>query len=130
MLYNAASLATPSEFDQPSDAVRTEVGIIAEQIKVLLGKDEADYLFYRLGPRDGAFDSQVPITEKLAGYVRSIFVVQARTTDCDCSTAFGCDGGGNCSDGLSCVRDETWPMCGWFWNQVCDGLCVAGIGGD
>ena len=127
MLYNAASLITPREFDRPTDAVRTEIGTIAEQIRVVLGKAEADYLFYRLGPRDNAFASAEPIGQRLANYVRGIFVVQARTEDCDCSTSFGCDEPGHCSSSVSCNRDENWPMCGWFWNQVCDGLCLAGL---
>jgi hypothetical protein len=127
LLYNAASLATPEEFAKPTDIVRGQVGVIAERIKVLLGKDQADYLFYRLGPSDGTISGAEPIAERLTNYVRTLFVVEARDEDCDCSSNFGCDGAAHCTDQLSCNRDEDWPMCGWFWNQTCDGLCVAGI---
>jgi hypothetical protein len=128
LLYNAASLATPAELSAPTDATRTQISIIADQIKVLLGKSQADYLFYRLGPADNSIATAAPIAEQLADFVRNHFVVQARTEDCDCSRDFGCDGGAYCSGALTCNRDDEWPMCGWFWTQVCDGLCVAGIG--
>jgi len=131
LLYNAASLATPDAFSRPTDDVRSAIGVIAEQTKILLGKSEADYLFYRLGPPDNTFATAEPIAQKLTNMVRDFFTVQARADDCDCSTDFGCDGQGTrCGSGTSCNRDESWPMCGWFWDQVCDGLCVAGLGGS
>ncbi len=66
LLYNAASLASPQELDTPTDAARVQVSLIAEQIKVLLGKGEADYLFYRLGPADASVASAAPIAQQLA----------------------------------------------------------------
>ena len=131
LLYNAASLATPSEFTTPTDDGRNALAIIAEQTKVLLGKDAADYLFYRLGPADGTFASAEPLGQKLATYVRNIFVVEARDEDCDCAMSFGCDAPSHCSTAMSCNTVNQWPMCGWWWNSPCDGLCMAGLqGGD
>jgi len=98
----------------------------------LLGPSDTLDLFYRLGPKDGTFASAAPVTDQLATYLRAHFVAQAsEAEDCDCSTSFGCDSGGGtyCRSGVSCNRDENWPMCGWWWNEVCDGLCWAGIGG-
>lgn len=131
LLSNAASLATPDEFAAPSDEGRQQIGIIAEQTKILLGTEDTLDLFYRLGPKEVGFASAVPVTQQLANFIRGRFVVQANADDCDCSTSFGCDGGGaaHCQGGVSCNRDETWPMCGWLWNQVCDGLCSAGADG-
>jgi hypothetical protein len=126
LLYNAAALATADTFSKPTDEVRSAIGIVAEQTSILLGKGEADYLFYRLGAPDGTFTSAEPIAQKLANYFRNVLVVQARGGDCDCSTSFGCNGqSGGCGGSGSCTRDETWPMCGWFWNDVCDGTCGA-----
>lgn len=131
LLEYAASLATTDEFTTPTDVGRAQISIVAEQTTILLGKEDTLELFYRLGPHDVWFASGVPIGQQLANYVRGHFVVQADTEDCDCNTSFGCDGGGvaYCRGGVTCNRDENWPMCGWFWNQVCDGLCAVGLPG-
>lgn len=130
LLYSAGSLATADVFNHPTEAVRTQVGVIAEQVKILLGKDDADYLFYRLGPRDGTFASAAPLSHRLANFVRTRFVVEARHEHCDCTPSFGCGEATYCSPGHGCFKDEEWPMCGWWWNTVCNGLCSAGLEGS
>jgi hypothetical protein len=129
VLYNAAALVTPDTFAQPTDAVRAQIGQIAAEVQILLGASEADYLFYRLGPPDSAFGGAEPIGQRLANYVRNLLIVRAGDNDCDCSTSFGCDGNAGCSSSSGCDPVQTWPMCGWLWLQVCDGLCTTGYGG-
>jgi hypothetical protein len=107
-----------------------QISAIASQVVMLLGAGEADYLFYRLGPKDATLSGALPMTEKLAEFVRSQFVVQASREDCDCHVGFGCDAPSHCEGNVDCNKsDGTWPECGWFWMQQCDGLCYAGIGG-
>jgi hypothetical protein len=130
LLNAAAALATPDTFSQPTADTSEQVSAIASQIVMLLGAGEADYLFYRLGPKDATLTGALPIGEKLADFIRSQFVVQASREDCDCHVDFGCDAPSHCQGNVDCNKsDGTWPECGWFWSQQCDGLCYAGIGG-
>jgi len=132
LLSEAASFATTEEFTTPSAEGRAGIARIAEQTRLLLGTNDTLDLFYRLGPKDGMFASAAPLSDKLASYLRTHLIAQASETEgCDCSTSFGCDSGGGtyCRGGVSCTRDEHWPMCGWWWNEPCDGLCWAGMGG-
>jgi hypothetical protein len=131
LLANAASLATPEQFTTPTDEGRQQIRAIADQLTVLVGREDTLDVLYRLGPKDVGFVSALPVMQQLANFVRGQFIVQANAEDCDCNTSFGCDGGGGayCKGGVGCNRDESWPMCGWWWNEVCDGLCAAGIEG-
>jgi hypothetical protein len=104
-----------------------QVSTIAVQIQATLGKDVADYLLYRLGPKDLQSASALPIRERLANFVRQHFTASARADDCDCSTDWGCDASNHCDGGTGCTPDTTWPMCGWLWNETCDGGCRNGI---
>jgi len=128
LLYNAAALATPDNFVSPSADTRSQMAIVAEQISAVLGRDQAEYLLYRLGPKDPTLSAALPIGKKLEEFVRGTFVVQAAREDCDCSTAFGCDAPNHCDGNQDCIKDDEWPMCGWWWNQECNGLCMIGIG--
>ena len=65
-----------------------KISAIASQIVMLLGAGEADYLFYRLGPKDSALASALPLGEKLAEFIRDQFVVEASREDCDCHVGF------------------------------------------
>jgi hypothetical protein len=130
MLNDAAALATPDAFSNPTDEARAAIRAMAEEVQVVLGAAEADDLFYRLGPPDPASWWGLPAMQQMSDFVRRVFVVDARDDDCDCNLSFGCEGAATCSSGVSCTPDETWPMCGWFWNQVCNGFCVAGYSGS
>src|SRR5205823_6229582 len=70
VLYNAVQLASASTFANPTDDTRAQAGVLAEQTKALLGASEADYLFYRLGPKDSGFASAIPLKDSLANFVR------------------------------------------------------------
>jgi hypothetical protein len=129
LLYNAASLVTPEALSNPRADLRTQLTLVAERTAVVLGRTEAEYLFYRLGAADNRLASALPLADRLAEFVRSRFVVEASREDCDCSLSFGCDVPGHCDGNWDCTKDDVWPMCGWFWDQECNGLCVAGING-
>jgi hypothetical protein len=47
---------------------------------------------------------------------------------CDCNVAFGSTINGNYCANAFCETDQSWPMCGWFWNTICDGRNAAGSG--
>jgi len=122
----AIALASPTNFASPTAAVREQMRLVAGQLEQILGRDEAEYLLYRLGPKDGTFASREPLGQKLANWVRSAMVTLARDGDCECNPEFGCNGGAVCDDGSSCTADTEWPACGWMWWEDCTGTCRAG----
>ena len=128
LLQTAKAFVRPSLFDQPTAADRAAASVIGEQAVTLLGRDEAEYLFARLGPRDGQFASLEPVSMQVTNWVRGLFVAMAdEAADCDCNLDFGCDAGTYCKSGTGCTVDTEWPACGWFWMQDCDGLCRVGM---
>ena len=126
-LEAAARVASVDAFTAPTAAIRTQIAAAAAQVEAALGRDVAEYLLYRLGPKDGAATTVEPLSDKLAEFVRQTFVVSARIDDCDCSVEFGCEGAQHCSNATSCTVDSDWPACGWLWNWDCDGLCKSGL---
>jgi hypothetical protein len=132
LLQAASDLASPQNLVRPTDDARAQIDIVGNQIKALLGKDTAEYLLYRLGPNDGTFVSAVPISQRLANIVRGMFVASAESNDCECNIEFGCSGFMSyCADGSGCSVKSSWPACGWFWNDPCDGACkISGLGGS
>ena len=123
-LEAAIALITPELFDTGGSKHRAETALVADQLTVLLGRAEAEYLLYRLGPKDEKIASIEPIGMRLTNFVRDMLVVLASADDCDCSAGWGCDGYDQvCRTGGSCNVDSTWPMCGWLWNDECDGVC-------
>ena len=122
-LEAARDAASPEALSAPTAASRGHIAVVASEVENLLGREVAEYLMYRLGPKDGQFASREPITDKLANYVRQAFVAMAFAEECDCATDFGCTIGLLCKTNLGCTPDDDWPACGWFWNDTCDGLC-------
>jgi len=123
---NAAIAAASPELlsGKASKATSASAVAVAEQVEALLGKNTARYLLYSLGPMEVTSASREPLTLKLASYVRNHFVVKAQWDTCDCSLDWGCNGVGiRCSDHYYCEPDTGWPMCGWWFNTVCNGLC-------
>jgi hypothetical protein len=112
---------------------RASTQVVAERVKELFGAEVADYLLHRLGNRTTrVLANAAPWHLTLSDYVRERFVLQAETAECNCNLDFGCDALSmtRCTDERACVLDETWPACGWFWNEVCDGLCKIGMIGS
>jgi len=126
LLYRAIDLASPENLGSSSPEARAEMKSVGDQLQVLLGKEDAQEALYRLGPRDGTFNSLEPTSLKLSNWVREKFVAlaAAMARDCDCRIDWSCDGGGTCKAGTGCTPDEDWPACGWFWNETCDGTCA------
>jgi hypothetical protein len=118
------TVITPEMFGTPTADVRAQVSSLAEQLTIVLGKDETEYLLYRLGPRDGTFASAEPISHKLTNVVRGWIVVLANAGGCDCSTSQPfCGANSDCAGSSGCDVDDSWPMCGWLWSEACDGSC-------
>lgn len=132
VLEAAIALATPQALSNPSEADRAQIRLVAEQVEDLLGREEAEYLLYRLGPRDEyQLASVEPLRMRLANFVRGMMVAEAQTSPCSCAIMWGCDGySTHCSSLLECVPDEEWPMCGWLWQETCDGRCAPGAEGS
>jgi hypothetical protein len=128
-LRAAIALITPDLFDGTGAKHRAETALVADQITALLGRAEAEYLLYRLGPKDEQTASIEPLGMRLSNYVRDMLVVLATADDCDCSGGWGCESfGSSCRTSGSCTPDTDWPMCGWLWNEECDGLCGSPMG--
>jgi hypothetical protein len=130
LIQQAAALVTP-EVMSGDRSTNAQIGAIATQIQVTLGRDVADDLLHRLGPKDLRVGSTaLPIRERLANFARQQLLALAGSDgDCDCSSSFGCDGTARCDGGGGCTVDDTWPMCGWLWTEECDGACKNGISG-
>lgn len=128
LIRTAADLLTPAYFEQPTDVARTSLHAVAEQIQTALGRDDAEYLLYRLGPKDGSFASFEPLAMSITNKVRGLIQVDAvATPNCECAMYWGCYSGANlCSQEMSCSTDMSWPMCGWAWSDPCDGVCLLG----
>jgi hypothetical protein len=126
LIESASALITPQIFVAASSSDREELSRVADQLTAALGRGEAEFLLYRLGPPDGTFASLEPFSERLANWVRNRVVAFARSEDCDCSTDWGCGLGLRCKGG-GCAIDDDWPMCGWLWTETCDGTCAMGM---
>jgi hypothetical protein len=74
----------------------------------------------------GAFAGAEPMLLQLASFVRRQFTALARLEDCDCADDWGCGYyTAYCSTSQACRNDNSWPMCGYWWNTPCNGLCAA-----
>jgi hypothetical protein len=126
-LEAAAASASTAAFTLPTAETRAATAAAAAQVEAHLGRTVAEYLLYRLGPKDGQYATIEPVSDKLAAWVRETFVLTARIEDCDCNKDFGCESQMFCSDTTACTVDTEWPACGWFWNEDCNGLCKVGL---
>ena len=112
--------------DDAAAADRDALQASARQIETLLGLDEARYIAHDLGPRTSTFASADPLMLKLASFVRGQVALLARNTACDCADDAGCGYYETyCSSSQGCQSDNSWPMCGYWWNTPCNGLCTA-----
>jgi hypothetical protein len=124
LIQTASALATPATLSAPSADVRAQVKAVGDAIQASLGKEDALYLLYRLGPADGTFVSQEPLSLKASNWVRAKFALLAMAIECDCAVSWGCDGWfTNCRANTGCSIIDTWPACGWLWDDPCDGQC-------
>lgn len=120
-----AALATPEYLSEPTPDTRAQVHVVADQIVALLGRDQAEYLLFYLGPKDGTFASFEPMSMKIENKLRSLFTLKAFNQQCDCSMNWGCaDWRYNCVNWTNCSQGNGWPQCGWLWEDPCDGGCA------
>lgn len=128
LLATTIEVLSPALFTDPTEARRASLHAVAAQIEAALGREEAEYLLYRLGPRDGTFASFEPLAMSLSNKVRGLFQAYAAAApDCECTMNWGCFSyTTTCSQFMWCLTDDQWPMCGWGWMDVCDGLCLYG----
>ena len=124
-LRGAQKALTPQLLSDPGPADRAAIHDTAAEVVRLLGKEEADFLLYRIGPRDNTVATAEPLSMKLASAVRNTFIAYARNWDCECSMGWGCSGWSICTNEEYCQWDVEWPMCGWAWGDLCDGMCRA-----
>ncbi len=128
---NAAIAAAEATFAKPGDDTRAATKIVAERVQELFGAEVTEYLMHRLGNKTTLMlASAVPWHQKLSDAVRARFVVNAEDAgDCWCNADFGCDilAMTWCDGAVTCTIDNTWPACGWFWDEPCDGVCKIGV---
>jgi len=121
----AAALASPENLGEPTAESRAAIHVVAEQIVNLLGRDQADYLLFYLGPKDGTFATFEPLAMRIENKVRALFTLQAAQGDCDCVQYWGCmDWRASCVTWTTCQQTQGWPQCGWLWLDACDGACA------
>ena len=128
LISSASTVLSAEFFADATEERRASLHAVASQIEAALGREEAEYLLYRLGPRDGTFASFEPLAMFLTNKVRGLVQANATTAaQCECATYWGCyDSSTSCSQAISCSTDNWWPMCGWAWSDPCDGLCIYG----
>jgi len=124
-LQSAIALATPENLSNPTPEAKAQTQALGAKLRALIGKEDADDVLYRLGPRDGTFTSHAPVSHQLTNWVRAKLTAFASpmATDCDCNLSWGCDGSGTCRDSTGCTVDDSRPACGFLWNSDCDGKC-------
>jgi hypothetical protein len=124
-IKSAWAMAGPEYFDGPTPEARESLHAVASQIEALLGRDQAEYLLYYLGPKDGTFASFEPMSMRITNALRNMFTLKAFHGTCDCAMYWGCsDWRYQCVNWLSCTQDSGWPQCGWLWEDPCDGACA------
>jgi hypothetical protein len=127
-LKNAQAALTPTSLsDRASGRELDRLNAAAAELEAVLGKEQAMYVAHDLGPRTlGTLAGAQPLLLKLASVVRGQFAMLARLEDCDCADDFTCGYYASiCSTSTACRNDNSWPMCGYWWNTPCNGLCTA-----
>jgi hypothetical protein len=129
LLQAAMALASPENLSAPTADSRAQVRLVGDQIEATIGREDALYLLYRLGPADGTFTSLEPLSLKVSNWVRAEFAALAAGSNCDCNQSWGCGSLVSCTANSGCAVQDSWPACGWLWDDPCDGLCKTVITG-
>lgn len=126
LVKTAMSLLSPTALAKPSRDDAAAMQSVAEQLIAAIGREDTEFLLFRLGPPDGTFASAEPTALRLENTVRGWFIASAFFGECECSMNAGCFSWvESCSQAQGCQFVDTWPACGWGWYQDCDGMCVA-----
>ena len=125
-LKSARAALTPTVLGEKATAAeRASLEAAGKQLDVVLGEEESNYLTRDLGPRPAALAGAEPMLDRLANFARNQFILMARAETCDCSGDRDCGYYVSyCGGGWGCETDGDWPMCGYWWNSPCNGLCT------
>jgi hypothetical protein len=121
-----AALTSTALGERATVGERAALEEAGRQIDAALGEDEANFVTRDLGDRTMALAGAEPLLDKMANFVRNQFILMARMDECDCSGDRDCGYYiSYCSSQTGCESDTSWPMCGYWWNSPCNGLCAA-----
>jgi hypothetical protein len=126
LIESLRAMLTPEFFDMPTREQREAVVALAGQLAALIGTEDAAFLMHNLGPADGTFASYEPTAMYLTNKLRGLFAARAQSWDCDCLPAWGCYSDGDRCETDVCSQGQSWPYCGWYWSEECNGFCLAG----
>jgi hypothetical protein len=121
-----AALTSTALGEKATAAERAALEDAGKQIDAALGEEEANYITRDLGYRTTALAGGEPLLDKLANFVRNQFILMARQDSCECAADRDCGYYvAYCSTSVGCETDSDWPMCGYWWNSPCNGLCAS-----
>jgi hypothetical protein len=119
-----SALTSTALGDKATAAERAALEDAGRQIEAALGVEEADYIARYLGTKDTSLANAEPLLDKLANFVRNQFILMARLDQCDCAGDRDCGYYVSyCDTSYPCQSDSSWPMCGYWWNTPCNGMC-------
>jgi hypothetical protein len=119
-----SALTSTALGEKATAAERAALEDAGRQIDAALGEQEANYISRDLGPRTTSLAGGEPLLDRLASFVRNQFIVMARLDQCDCAGDRDCGYYVSyCDTGYPCQSDSSWPMCGFWWNTPCNGMC-------
>jgi hypothetical protein len=124
-LRAAQGALTPTVLGENGTAAeRQALEDAGRQIEGVLGEEAADYITRHLGRKDASLANAEPLLDKLANFVRNQFILAARLDQCDCAGDRDCGYYVSyCDTSYPCQSDSSWPMCGYWWNTPCNGMC-------
>lgn len=126
-LKAARAALTPTVLGEKATAAeRAALEEAGKQIDAALSEEESNYVTRDLGTRTATLAGGEPLLDKLANYARNQFILMARTSDCECAADRDCGYYvAYCNTSYGCNVSTGWPMCGYFWNTPCNGMCSA-----
>lgn len=124
-LKAARAALTPTVLGEKATAAeRAALEEAGKQIDAALSEEESNYVTRDLGTRTATLAGGEPLLDKLANYARNQFILMARTSDCECAADRDCGYYvAYCNTSYGCNVSTGWPMCGYFWNTPCNGMC-------
>lgn len=124
-LKSARAALTPTVLGEKATArERANLEAAGKVLDAVLGEEESNYITRDLGTRTTTLAGAEPLLDKLANYARSQFILMARLSDCDCAADRDCGYYVSyCNTSYGCNVSTGWPMCGYFWNTPCNGMC-------
>ena len=127
-LRAARAALTPTVLGEKATArERANLEAAGKVLDAVLGEEESNYITRDLGTRTTTLAGAEPLLDKLANFARTPVhpdgaaraTVNARPIGTAVTTSRTATRvtGANVSTG--------WPMCGYFWNSPCNGMCSA-----